>query len=78
MIAGVCAALGDRYGLSVRRLRLAFVLFGTPRAGLDAAVLRRVQLRVSATKRWYAASLMPRFSARSASFLVLPSACLRR
>lgn len=38
MIAGVCAGLADHYGVSVRRLRLAFVLFGLFGAGEIAYV----------------------------------------
>jgi len=33
MIAGVCGALSDRFGLSVGMIRLAFLVFGLVGAG---------------------------------------------
>lgn len=39
MIAGVCAALGRRFGISVGLIRIAFVIFGLVGAGELAYII---------------------------------------
>jgi phage shock protein C len=39
MIAGVCAALADRFGVSVTLIRIAFVIFGLVGAGEIAYIV---------------------------------------
>jgi phage shock protein PspC (stress-responsive transcriptional regulator) len=39
MIAGVCAALGNRFGISTGLIRIAFVIFGLVGAGELAYII---------------------------------------